>query len=292
MMPDLIKSDDIHEFLMLNRTPFEERLLSVAVNVRDKINEIHLIGNINLLDNAHHLVLLVVDRKFKEVEEFAKREGIVWAKHAMTLSFKLEWIRAIRKTFWEFLHHFDVLLGNNEKDSESFYVETSNYNELIDSFTNSFFISYSKYKDELIERQQKLVNNLSVPIIPITEDVCILPLIGTIDTNRANIIEEKVLLEVGRLRIQTLIMDLSGIAEMDNEAIKLFLKLLDGVAMMGSELVITGLRPEIVRNMIKLDVEFGGKATTKASLQKALQDYLKLDNSKSNKESLVDLFSK
>lgn len=290
-MSNLIKSEDIHDFLVLNRSPFEERLLSVAVNVRDKINEIHVIGNINLLDNAHQLVLLIVDGKINEVEEFAKKEGIVWAKHAMTLSFKLEWIRAIRKTFWEFLYHFDTLIGQKVKDSENFYTETSIYNELVDSFTNSFFISYSKYKDELIEKQQKLVNNLSVPIIPITPDVSILPLIGTIDTNRANVIEEKVLFEVGRMRIQTLIMDLSGIAEMDNEAIRLFLKLLDGVGMMGSKLVITGLRPEIVRNMIKLDVEFGGKATTKASLQKALQDYLKIDHNHS-KESLVDLFSK
>lgn len=86
-------------------------------------------------------------------------------------------------------------------------------------------------------------------------------------------------------------MDLSGIAEMDNEAIRLFLKLLDGVGMMGSKLVITGLSPEIVRNMIKLDVEFGGKATTKASLQKALQNYLKIETNHS-RESLVDLFSK
>ncbi|WP_010093378.1 STAS domain-containing protein [Ornithinibacillus scapharcae] len=273
-MTNFIQTEDLHNFLILNRNIFEEKLLSEAVNVRDKIKEIHLIGNINLLDNAHQLVLLVVDQREEEVRQFAKKEGIVWAKHAMTLSFKLEWIRAIRKTFWVFLHQFDLLSGKQVKDSAAFYTETSNYNELIDTFTNSFFISYSKYKDELIEKQRKLVNNLSVPIIPITPNVSILPLIGTIDTSRANVIEEKVLLEVGRLRIQTLIMDLSGIAEMDNEAIKLFLKLLDGITMMGSQLVITGLRPEIVRNMIKLDIEFGAKATTKASLQKALQDYL------------------
>ncbi|WP_026906155.1 STAS domain-containing protein [Paucisalibacillus globulus] len=276
-MSNIIKSEEIHKFLDVNRSLFEEKLLSFAVNVRDKINEIHLIGNINLLDNAHQLVLLVVDQKEQEVKAFAKKEGMVWAKHRMALSFKLEWIMAIRKTFWEFLHRFDLENNITTKTSDAFYTETSKYNELIDSFTNGFFISYSNYKDELIEKQQKLVNNLSAPIIPITPDVSILPLIGTIDTGRANIIEEKVLSEVGRLRIQTLIIDLSGIAEMDNESIKLFLKLLDGVTMMGSKLVITGLRPEIVRSMINIDVEFGSKASTKASLQKALQDYLTVD---------------
>lgn len=272
------KSEDIHEFLVLNRMPFEERLLDVAVNVRNKIDEIHIIGNINLLDNAHHLVLLVVDQEADKVNEFAKQEGILWAKFALTLSFKLEWLRSIRRTLWEFLHYYDVLANKEEKSNECFYQETSNYNDLLDHFMNGFFISYTKYKDELIEKQQKLVNNLSAPIIPITPDVSVLPLIGTLDTNRANIIEEKVLFEVGRLRIQTLIMDLSGIAEMDNDAMQLFLKLLDGVSMMGSKLIITGLRPEIVRKMISLDVHFGTKAVTKASLQKALQDYLTVEN--------------
>lgn len=162
---------------------------------------------------------------------------------------------------------------------------------MIDSFINNFFISYSSYKDELIEKQRTLVNKLSVPIIPITPDVSILPLIGTIDSNRANVIEEKVLFEVGRLRIKTLIMDLSGIAKMDNDAIELFLKLLNGITMMGSKLIITGLRPEIVSNMMKLNVDFGTKVTTKATLQKALQDYLKIDQLNSN-DTLEDLFSK
>ncbi|MEN2766412.1 STAS domain-containing protein [Ornithinibacillus xuwenensis] len=290
MLSNFEKSEDLHEFLVLNRSLFEKRLLDVAVNVRDKINEIRLIGNINLLDNAHHLVLLVVDQEKEEVSKFARKEGVLWAKFAMTLSFKLEWLRSIRRTLWEFLNQYDVLCGNTTKTSEIFYKETIRYNDLIDHFTNGFFMSYSKYKDELIEKQQKLVNNLSVPIIPITPDVCILPLIGTIDSNRANIIEEKVLLEVGRRRIQTLIMDLSGIAEMDSDSIQLFLKLLDGVNMMGCELVITGLRPEIVRNMVKHDVDFRSKATTKASLQKALQDYLKLDTNR-NTNSFIDFYN-
>ncbi|GGA62732.1 STAS domain-containing protein [Ornithinibacillus halotolerans] len=289
-MFELEESKDIHGFLILNRERFEKELLSVAVNVRDKINEIHLIGNINLLDNAHQLILLVVNQKEKEVMEFAQKEGILWAKHAMTLSFKLEWIRAIRKTFWSFLELFDGM-NSVDKKSQEFYAETSTYNELIDSFINNFFISYSTYKDELIEKQRTLVNKLSVPIIPITPDVSILPLIGTIDSNRANVIEEKVLFEVGRLRIKTLIMDLSGIAKMDNDAIELFLKLLNGITMMGSKLIITGLRPEIVSNMMKLNVDFGTKVTTRATLQNALQDYLKIDQLNNN-DTLEDLFSK
>ncbi len=264
---------DIRTFLKANRDIFEKRLLVQAKTVKDKIEEIKAIGNINLIANAERLVLLVVDEADEEVDLFAKQEGGLWAKYALTLSFKLEWVQAIRRTLWEFLYEWDKL-NQHKRAAEDFYQMEEKTNQLIDQFLNGFFISYSKAKDELIEEQRKLVDNLSVPIIPITQTVSILPLIGRIDSYRANIIEEKVLLEIGRLRVETLIMDLSGIAQMDEEAIQPFLRLLDGIEMMGCRPVITGLRPEIVRSMATLNIDFGKRAETKGTLQSVLHNYL------------------
>ncbi|WP_163971254.1 STAS domain-containing protein [Oceanobacillus halotolerans] len=263
----------IREFLMNNRELFEEKLLEEAVNVRDKIEEIKLIGNINLVNNAHKLVLLVVDEKQTEVTEFAKQEGIVWAKFNLTLSFKLEWVQAIRRTLWHFLYQYDKLI-QKDNDIVEFYTMENKVNTLIDEFLNNFFLSYSKYKDELIESQRQLVEKLSVPIIPINTSISILPLIGKIDSYRANIIDEKVLQEIGTMRVQTLIMDLSGIAQMDSDAVQYFMKLLDGISMMGCEAVITGMRSKIVRDFIKYDTSFGKNIETKGTLQQALKEYL------------------
>ncbi|SEQ57180.1 Anti-anti-sigma regulatory factor (antagonist of anti-sigma factor) [Virgibacillus subterraneus] len=267
----------IRQFLIDNRQVFEDQLLTEAKTVRDKIEEIQLIGNINLLENAHKLVLFVVDEKQDEVVNFARQEGIVWAKHSLTLALKIEWIQAIRRTLWDFLYQYDKF---NEKVSsrEEFYYMESRINDLIDKFLNGFFINYSSFKDKLIEDQRKLVENLSAPIIPITSKISILPIIGTMDRYRATIIEEKVLLEIGQRHVQKLIMDFSGIAEMETEVMQLFLKLLDGISMMGCEAVITGLRPDIVRNMVDLEVEFGQHFETKGSLQQALDGYLHSDD--------------
>ncbi|WP_099158133.1 STAS domain-containing protein [Virgibacillus ndiopensis] len=266
----------IREFLINNDLAFEERLLNEAINVRDKIDEIQLIGNINLLENAHKLVLYVVDEKKEEVVEFAKQEGVAWAKYSLTLAFKIEWIQAIRRTLWNFLYEHDKFT-DRVSVGEEFYLMESKINNSIDQFLNGFFISYSTYKDELLEKQRRLVENLSVPIIPITPMISILPLIGSIDINRAVILEEKVLIEIGKLRVQTLIMDLSGVAEIERDAIHRFLKLLDGIAMMGCRAVLTGLRPDIVRNMMSLDIEFGQKVETQGTLQQALDDFLNTD---------------
>ncbi|MCK1984691.1 MULTISPECIES: STAS domain-containing protein [Peribacillus] len=266
--------DKIMEFLLQNKSEFEEYLLSAAVNVRDKIEEILLIGNVDLLNNAHKLIRYIVEHNETDMIAFAEKEGVTWATHSLTLSFKLEWIQALRRTLWTFLYKFEQDKKAFMEDSKVFFELEKKVNESVDVFLKSFFVSYSDYKDKLILAQQNLVENLSVPIIPVTSTTCVLPLIGTIDYSRIQIIEEKVLMEIGKLRIQTLILDMSGIIEMEVEMITDLMKILDGTAMMGCKAVVTGLRPEVVTKMIRSGIQLDNKAETKGTLQQALKDYL------------------
>ncbi|MCM3443033.1 STAS domain-containing protein [Metabacillus halosaccharovorans] len=268
------ESYELKQFFENNIQSFEERLLAEAVNVTDKIDEILAIGNIDLVNNAKRLVTYIVDGKEKELQLFAKQEGIAWSTHSIDLTFKLEWIQAIRRTVWYFIEKYNEY--TNGKIVADFFTLEKKINNHIDEFLNSFFISYSTYKDSLIKAHRKLVENLSVPIIPINSSVCILPLIGSIDDYRANILEEKVLTEIGISRIQTLIIDLSGIADMEADVIEHLLKILRGASMMGCKSVITGLRKEVVRKVIHLGVSFDNKTETLGTLQQALTKYLVL----------------
>jgi anti-anti-sigma regulatory factor len=262
------------DFFLKNRKCFEERLLDAAINVRDKIEEIHKIGNINLLTNAHRLVLLVVEEREHELITFAKQEGVAWAKFSLTLAFKLEWIQAIRRTLWDFLYNLDM---QNEEgiERESFFLMEKRVNERIDQFLNYFFISYTKYRDDLLHNQRQLVENLSVPIIPINKDICILPLIGTVDDRRILTIQDKVLSEIEQQRIQTLILDLSGVTPMEREITNSLIRIIDGIAMMGCKTIITGLRADIVKNIITSEVGITQNAEFKGTLQLALKDVLR-----------------
>ncbi|MGJ9458893.1 STAS domain-containing protein [Oceanobacillus sp. CF4.6] len=266
---------EIMDFFIENRAEFEEMLLEEAEQVRDKVEEINLIGNINLLENAYNLVLSVVDNKPEAVTALAKREGVAWAGHSLTLAFKLEWIQAIRKTLWGFLYEYDRV-GEKLNQKEDYYNLQININSLVDEFFRSFFLSYSAYKDQLIESKNELVESLSAPIIPVTGKVSILPLIGMLDEFRGNIIEEKVLNDISQKGVQTLIIDLSGLAKMDSNAIHLFIKLIDGITMMGCKGIITGMRPEVVSHFINRDLNYGNNIETKATLQQALGEFLEV----------------
>ncbi|MCZ8538311.1 STAS domain-containing protein [Paenisporosarcina quisquiliarum] len=271
-MVTTILDTELKAYFQENKQQFECNLIEEAVNVKDKINDILRVGDIDLINNAHRLVFYVLEGRETELQAFARQEGIAWATHSLAVSFKLEWVQAIRRTIWKFVREFnegtpDILKGH-------FFNLEKRINTLIDQFLNSFFIDYSSYKDQLLTAQKELVQNLSVPVIPITSTISILPLIGAVDSFRNSILEEKVLTEVGRLRIQTLIMDLSGIADMESEVIDHLMKTIDGSSMMGCRTVITGLRADVVRKMLTLGIKFDKDTKTYGTLQQALNIYL------------------
>jgi rsbT co-antagonist protein RsbR len=272
-----VQKDEVLEFIKANREIFEKKLLSEAVNVATKIHDILQRGNIDLLKNAEKLVGYIVEQDEESLIEFAEIEGVAWAEHSLTVAFKLEWVQAIRRTLWQFLNQFDRMNGRFS-DSDEFFELEKRINDQVDQFLNTFFLTYTNYKDELLNSQRKLVEHLSVPIIPISTTVAVLPLIGMIDEYRMQIIEEKVLIDISRLKVQTLIMDLSGIADMEMNVIDHFQKVLNGINMMGSKAVITGMRPELVRKMIHTGINFLQKAETRGTLQQTLKHYLDSEN--------------
>ncbi|QDP39186.1 STAS domain-containing protein [Radiobacillus deserti] len=261
----------LKEFFEKNTENFESVLLSEAVNVKEKIEEILRIGNIDLVNNAHKLVVYVINHEDNELKSFAKQEGIAWATHAIELTFKLEWVQAIRRTLWIFIQKYNDHIG--QYNSAKFFHLEQEINNRVDAFLNTFFINYSTYKDALIKAQRELVEHLSVPIIPIDQSICIVPLIGSMDANRMSILKEKVLTEVSNLRIETIIMDLSGIAYMEYEEIYELDKIIDGMSMMGCSTVLTGLRKDVVKQVSDSGIRFSPETRKLGTLQQALTEF-------------------
>ncbi|MGG4169339.1 STAS domain-containing protein [Rossellomorea vietnamensis] len=274
MSNKFLNKERVADFLKENREDFQQKLLSEAVNVSSKINDILEKGNIDLLKNAEMVSHYIFENREEELIEFAKIEGIAWAQHSLTLAFKLEWVHAIRRTLWYFLYQFDEEHGDGDTSREKFFHLEKSINDNVDQFLNNFFISYSDYKDEQLWSHKKLVENLSVPIIPVNSTIAVLPLIGMIDSYRVNALEEKVLMEISSIKIQTLIIDLSGIAEMELDVLYQFKKILNGINMMGCKAVLTGLRVELVRNIVDSGVDFDSLVEIKGTLQQTLKEHL------------------
>jgi rsbT co-antagonist protein RsbR len=270
---DLLYEQDMKlgEFLKINRGEFEHCLLAEAENVKGIIEDIKKIGNIDLVQNAHILVGLLVDQNDWEIINFAQQEGKLWSQHSsLNLAVKLEWFQAIRRVLWSFMYNFDRLSGNESTREQFFSLERQTNNSL-DTFLRHFFMSYTKFKDDQIKSHMEMIDDLSVPIIPLTSSVSILPLLGMIDSHRIQVIQEKVLQQIGLWKFRTLLIDMSGAAFPDTMNLRKLSRILNGISYMGVKAIITGIRPEVANTMINSKVMIDRRIETKGTLQQALE---------------------
>lgn len=129
-------------------------------------------------------------------------------------------------------------------------------------------------QEEIIAAQRQTLRALGTPVIPIRQGVLAVPLIGAVDRERAQLLIEAVVRGVAERRATTLILDVTGVPAIDVEVGSLLLQMARSVRLLGAEVLLSGIRPEVARLIVGLDVDFAGITTT-ASLQSAIDSTFK-----------------
>ncbi len=125
-----------------------------------------------------------------------------------------------------------------------------------DLFVNIFISSYDEYKFQQLTAQQETIYELSSPVIPITKGIGVLPLIGDIDTKRAQLIMENTLKECNEKRFNHLFIDLSGVPLIDTMVAHQIFQVIHALRLIGVKGYLSGLRPEVAQTAIQLGVDF------------------------------------
>lgn len=148
-------------------------------------------------------------------------------------------------------------LGDPEKVSESF---TSI--ERIVFFDMSLAIdTYVAANLEALGRHQQAIRELSTPVIRVHDRVLLLPLVGAIDSHRAQQIMETVLLQIVEERARCMIMDIAGVPVVDTSVADHLLKTTAAVRLLGAETVLTGITPQVARTMVQLGLDVSAMHT-------------------------------
>jgi rsbT co-antagonist protein RsbR len=121
-------------------------------------------------------------------------------------------------------------------------------------------------RESIIERQALSLNELSTPLLAISDDVVVLPLIGAIDTRRAQQIIETLLTGISETRAKTAIIDITGVIVVDTQVANAILRAAQAAQLLGAQVILTGIRPEIAQVMISLGVDLG-TIITRSTLQ-------------------------
>jgi rsbT co-antagonist protein RsbR len=124
-------------------------------------------------------------------------------------------------------------------------------------------------QDQVIAAQQAALRELSTPIIPLTDQVVAMPLIGTIDSSRAQQVIETLLEGVTATRATTAILDITGVQVVDTQVANALLRAAQAVKLLGAQVVLTGIRPEVAQTLVGLGLDMS-TIVTRSSLQSGI----------------------
>jgi rsbT co-antagonist protein RsbR len=131
------------------------------------------------------------------------------------------------------------------------------------------FESFARAREQVISEQAEQLLELTTPVVKLWEGVVAVPLIGTLDSARTQIVMEKLLQTLVDTGSEHAIIDITGVPAVDTEVAQHLLKTVVAARLMGAECTISGIRPQIAQTIVTLGIEFGD-ITTKSSLADAL----------------------
>ena len=152
------------------------------------------------------------------------------------------------------------------------YVAFSSFVDRAALFT---FDTYVRTREELISDQAEQLLELSTPVVKLWEGVVAVPLVGTLDSARAQVVMERLLQTLVDTGSPYAIIDITGVPAVDTQVAQHVLKTVVAARLMGAECIISGIRPQIAQTIVALGIEFGDIAT-KATLADALRYVLQL----------------
>jgi rsbT co-antagonist protein RsbR len=129
--------------------------------------------------------------------------------------------------------------------------------------------SYVRAREEVITEQAEQLLELSTPVVKLWEGVVAVPLVGTLDSARTQVVMEKLLQTLVDTGSEHAIIDITGVPAVDTEVAQHLLKTVVAARLMGAECTISGIRPQIAQTIVALGIEFGD-IPTKANLADAL----------------------
>ncbi|WFE37868.1 STAS domain-containing protein [Micromonospora sp. WMMD998] len=150
------------------------------------------------------------------------------------------------------------------------------FSALIDQMGLFTFETFVRARESLIADQAEQLLELSTPVVKLWEGVVAVPLVGTLDSARAQVVMERLLQTLVDTGSPYAIIDITGVPAVDTQVAQHILKTVVAARLMGADCIISGIRPQIAQTIVALGIEFGDIAT-KASLADALRHVLRLN---------------
>ncbi len=212
------------------------------------------------------------DTFMKEMEDFVERV----VRLGWPLSYLTNGAQTIGKVVFEGFTGSERNVNQQETVERELVYEfdswlTPIYNNIVDLYSTSW--------ENTIMLQKVALQELSAPLIPVFDKITVMPLVGTIDTDRAKKIMENLLQGVVKHRSEVVLIDITGVPVVDTMVAHHMIQAAEAVRLVGAQCLLVGIRPEIAQTIVNLGINLN-QIITKNSLKKGIEDALAMTNRK------------
>ncbi|MDP4170541.1 MAG: STAS domain-containing protein, partial [Bacillota bacterium] len=225
---------------------------------------------------SNEFVEMIISNLKETKEQFNNRlndfsEKVVrlgWPLHFVT-----EGLRTFSKLVWEGMQEEKYITEENQMD----VIYT--FERWMTPLQNDVVDIYSRTWERTVSLQKIALQELSAPLIPVFEGITVMPLVGTIDTERAKQIMENLLTGVVKHRSEVVLIDITGVPVVDTMVAHHIIQAAEAVRLVGAKCMLVGIRPEIAQTIVNLGINLT-QFTTKNTLKKGIEAALELTNRK------------
>ncbi|WP_113737828.1 RsbT co-antagonist protein RsbRA [Bacillus spizizenii] len=198
------------------------------------------------------------------------------ALRAVQIGLSLKFLATALAEFWKRLYTKmnDKRLPDQESTELIWQID-----RFFSPINTEIFNQYSISWEKTVSLQKIALQELSAPLIPVFENITVMPLVGTIDTERAKRIMENLLNGVVKHRSQVVLIDITGVPVVDTMVAHHIIQASEAVRLVGAKCLLAGIRPEIAQTIVNHGIDLS-QVITKNTLQKGIQTALEMTDRK------------
>ncbi|MGP4071161.1 STAS domain-containing protein [Piscibacillus sp. B03] len=193
------------------------------------------------------------DQSLKEMSTWGQNTGQWAIDHGINLVDVLEKVSFLRLTIWKAIEAFVI---DKDYSAKTVFALIHRLDPLLDEGIRSFTATFiDSYKMKIQEAHDNFLV-LSAPVVPLGDGVAVLPVVGNVDSERAEILLDTALSEANSQGLSQIFIDLSAVPVIDTMVASHIFKIVESMELVGTHTVLVGIRPEVAQTMVNLGVRF------------------------------------
>lgn len=212
------------------------------------------------------------EKIFAKITNWGKETGEYIYKLGASLDEALKDISYYREHIWKAIKE-----EAKDMSASAIFGVLDIIDPLMDHAIYSFSLTFVEAHQKSLENAKTALLELSVPVVPLMPGIGVLPLVGNVDTERAQLLMEETLEQAVKLKLTHLIFDVSGVMIVDTMVADQLFKVINALSLVGVKTIMTGIRPEVAHTMVTLGLNLEG-IMVKSNLHQAFKEIQTLQN--------------